>query len=169
MTSSVALASPTIAFLQEEFNFTRRKAARAVTALALGLGLFHVIFYRHGVLGEWDYWAGTFGLVVFAAIEIILFAWIFGIDRGWDQLHEGADIRIPGVYKVIMKWVTPVFLYGLLIWWTIDEAIPTLLMDTVEDPATIPYRWVSRLLMVGLVALGALLIRKAWKRNGRVA
>ena len=167
ITSSVALASPTIAFLQEEFQFTRKKAARAVTALGLGLGLFHVIFYRFKVLDEWDYWAGTFGLVVFAAVEVLLFAWIFGIDRGWDQLHQGADIRIPGVYKLIMKWVTPVFLYGLLIWWTIDEAIPTLLMDTVDDPATIPYRWVSRLLMLGLVVIGILLVRKAWKARGR--
>ncbi len=167
ITSSVALASPTIAFLQEEFRFTRRKAARAVTALGLGLGLFHVIFYRFGVLDEWDYWAGTFGLVLFAAVEVILFAWIFGIDRGWDELHKGADIRVPGVYKVIMKWVTPVFLYTLLVWWTWDEAIPKMLMEDVDDPTTIPYRWISRLLMLGLVALGALLIRKAWKSHGR--
>jgi SNF family Na+-dependent transporter len=168
ITSSVALASPTIAFLQEEFRFTRKKAARAVTVLGLGLGLFHVIFYRHGVLDVWDYWAGTFGLVVFAAVEVILFAWIFGIDRGWDELHKGADIRIPGVYKVVMKWVTPIFLYGLLIWWTWDEAIPKMLMEDVTDPATIPYRWVSRFLMLGLVAIGMLLIRKAWKSHGRV-
>jgi hypothetical protein len=127
-----------------------------------------VIFYRHGVLDVWDYWAGTFGLVVFAAVEVILFAWIFGIDRGWDELHKGADIRIPGVYKVVMKWVTPIFLYGLLIWWTWDEAIPKMLMEDVTDPATIPYRWVSRFLMLGLVAIGMLLIRKAWKSHGRV-
>jgi NSS family neurotransmitter:Na+ symporter len=167
ITSSVALASPTIAFLQEEFRFTRKKAARAVTALGLALGLFHVVFYRFGVLDEWDYWAGTFGLVLFAAVEVILFAWIFGIDRGWEELHHGADIRIPGAYKVIMKWVTPVFLYTLLIWWTWDEAIPMMLMEGVDDPATVPYRWVSRLLMVGLVAIGVLLVRKAWQSNSR--
>ncbi len=79
-----------------------------------------------------------------------------------------SDIKIPGIFKLIMKWVTPVFLYGLLIWWTLDEAIPKLMMEDVEDPATIPYRWASRLLMLGLVAIGLLLIRKAWKSHGRV-
>ncbi len=166
ITSSVALASPTIAFLQENFNLTRRKAAGAVTALGLALGMFHVVFYRFKVLDEWDYWAGTFGLVVFAAVEIVLFAWIFGIDRGWDELHKGADIRIPGFYKPVMKWITPLFLFTLLGWWTWTEAIPTLLMETVDDPGTVPYRWVSRGLMLALVVVGMLLIRKAWRRRG---
>ena len=54
-----------------------------------------------------------------------------------------------------MKCVTPLFLFVLLRWWGVTEAIPTLLMTNVEDPATIPYRWVSRLLMVGLLVAGA--------------
>ena len=128
VTSCVALASPAIAFLQEEVGLTRRNAAKAITALGIGLGLFHVLFLQKGVLDEWDYWAGTFGLVVFAAIEIFLFSWVFGIDRGWDELHEGADLKIPGFYKPIMKWVTPAFLLVLLGWWGWKEAIPTLMM-----------------------------------------
>ena len=167
ITSSVALASPTIAFLQEEIGLTRKRAVQAVAGLGLLLGMFHVIFYQKAVLDEWDYWAGTFGLVVFAAIEIVLFAYIFGINRGWDELHQGADIRIPKIYKPIMKWVTPAFLFTLLIWWAYTEAGPTLLMQTVDDPSTIPYRWLSRSLMVGLVILGAFLVRRAWSRGGK--
>ena len=37
---------------------------------------------------------GTFGLVVFATLEIVLFIWIFGLDRAWETLHQGADLRI---------------------------------------------------------------------------
>jgi SNF family Na+-dependent transporter len=169
ITSSVALASPTIAFLQEELGLTRRRAARAVAALGLGLGLFHVVFYRFGVLGEWDYWAGTFGLVVFATIEIVLFAWIFGIDRGWEELHRGADLKIPGIYKPIMRYVTPAFLFVLLGWWTWTEALPTLLMETVTERANIPYLWVSRSLMVLLLLIGAWLVRRSWQEKDRGA
>ncbi|MEZ5332349.1 MAG: sodium:calcium symporter [Thermoanaerobaculia bacterium] len=165
ITSSVALASPTIAFLQEEMGLTRHKAARAVAGLGLGLGLFHVFFYRFGVLGEWDYWAGTFGLVVFATIEIVLFSWIFGIDRGWDELHRGADLRIPRIYKPIMQFVTPLFLFVLLGWWTWTEAIPTLMMDTVTDRGNIPYLWVSRSLMVILLLIGVWLVRRSWSKK----
>lgn len=165
ITSSVALASPTIAFLQEELGLTRKKAVRLVGALGLGLGMFHVLFYHKGVHQEWDYWAGTFGLVVFATIEIILFSFVFGINRGWDELHRGADLRIPGVYKTVMKWITPLFLLTLLSWWSITQAIPVLLMRNVSDPSTIPYLWVSRLLMVLVIVIGLYLVRKAWSKR----
>jgi SNF family Na+-dependent transporter len=165
ITSSVALASPTIAFLQEELKFSRKGAAKVVAALGLGLGLFHVVFYHRGVHQEWDYWAGTFGLVVFATLEIVLFSFIFGIDRGWDELHHGADLKIPGFYKPVMKWVTPLFLLTLLSWWGITQAIPTFLMRNVSDSSTVPYLWVSRLLMLALVAIGFILVRRAWSNR----
>ncbi len=165
ITSSVAMASPAIAFLQDELGWARKRAALSIASLGLGIGLFHVYFYRHGVLGEWDYWAGTFGLVVFATVEIVLFAYVFGIDRGWKELNRGADLKIPRIYKPIMKWVTPVFLLVLLGWWGATEALPTLLMRNVEDAATIPYLWLSRGLMLVLLALGVALIRHAWRRR----
>jgi len=167
VTSCVALASPTIAFLQEEVGLTRRNAARSVAVLGLLLGLFHVVFYQKGVLDEWDYWAGTFGLVVFATIEIILFSFVFGIDRGWDELHKGADIKIPAFYKPVMKWVTPLFLVTLLGWWTVTEAFPKVLMKGVADSSDVPYLWLARLLMVAVVLVGLVLIRRAWAGRTR--
>jgi len=32
------------------------------------------------------------------------------MDKGWEEINRGADIRIPSVYKWIMKYVTPVLL-----------------------------------------------------------
>jgi hypothetical protein len=146
-----------------------------VMALAVGLGTLHVLFYHRQFLDVWDYWAGTFGLVIFAAVEIVLFSWIFGIDRGWKEMHIGADLRVPLIYKFIIKWVTPIFLFILLGWWAVTEAVPTLLMRDVEDapiaydPETIVYRWFSRLVMLGLLALGLYLIHQAWVRKAVVA
>jgi len=168
ITSCVALASPTMAFLQEEVGLTRKRAAQAVTALGIGLGMFHVVFYRWGVLDEWDYWAGTFGLVVFAAIEIFLFAWIFGIDRGWDELHQGADLRMPGFYKPVMKWVTPVFLAVLLVWWGWTEARPKLMMEGVPEE-NVPYLLVARLIMTLMLLVGVVFIRRSWQRRAAAA
>jgi NSS family neurotransmitter:Na+ symporter len=141
---------------------TRRNAARSVAFIGLLLGLFHVVFYQKGVLDEWDYWAGTFGLVIFATIEIILFSFVFGIDRGWQELHEGADIKIPGFYKPVMKWVTPLFLVTLLGWWSVTEAFPKVLMRGIDDSGDIPYLWAARFLMLAMFAVGLVLIRRAW-------
>ncbi|MCK7476418.1 MAG: hypothetical protein M0C28_01650 [Candidatus Moduliflexus flocculans] len=41
-----------------------------------------IAFFKFGFLDELDFWAGTFGLVVFAAIEIVLFSWVFGRQEG---------------------------------------------------------------------------------------
>jgi SNF family Na+-dependent transporter len=162
ITSSVAMAAPTIAFLEDELGLVRRKAAAGIVAVAIFLAMFHIVFYSHGVLGEWDYWAGTFSLVFCATVEILLFSYVFGIDKGWEELHRGAKLRIPAIYKLIMKWVTPLGLVFLLGWWGATEAVPVMLMDGV-DSAQVPYLWLSRGLMIGLFIIGLGLIRKAWK------
>jgi hypothetical protein len=74
------------------------------------MGLPTVIFFQQGVFDEYDYWAGTVALVVFALAETILFAWIFGMKNGWKEINRGADIRIPEFYRFIIKWITPTLL-----------------------------------------------------------
>ncbi|MEE9208761.1 MAG: sodium-dependent transporter [Gemmatimonadota bacterium] len=165
ITSSVALASPAIAFLQDEFGTTRGRAVRTVMLMAVLLGSLHVVFYSRQFLAEWDYWVGTFGLVVFATIEVLMFSWLFGLHRGWDEMHRGADLRVPSPFKPIMKWVTPAFLLVLLGWWSVTQALPTLLMENVADPETIPVRWFSRAVILMMLLAGLLMIRKAWRQQ----
>ncbi|MBK5285365.1 MAG: sodium:calcium symporter, partial [Bacteroidia bacterium] len=58
---------------------------------------------------------GTVSLVVFALFEIILFAWVFGMDKGWKEINQGADIKVPGIYKFIIKFITPLLLLFVFI------------------------------------------------------
>jgi neurotransmitter:Na+ symporter, NSS family len=161
ITSSVALASPAMAFMQEEFGYTRRNVALGLGGIALALGLLNVWFLEGGFLGEWDYWAGTFGLAVFAFIEIWILRLAFGMDNFWGEMHSGADLRVPGVFLFIMKWVSPAFITGLLAWWTWQQALPTLLLEDVpvEQHAV---RWGARLALVAMLAVGLFLIHRAW-------
>src|SRR5690606_387121 len=117
ITSSVALASPAMAFLQEEFGIDRRRVSLGVGGVALLLGLANIWWLRYGFLDEWDFWAGTFGLVLFAFIEVWIIRAAFGVDRFWEELPEGADLRVPLFFKFAIKWLTPAFLTGLLAWW----------------------------------------------------
>ena len=116
-TSSVAVCQPVMAFLQDEAKLKRGTAA-ALVGLIWMLGSLPVMFFmKYGVLDEMDFWAGTIGLVVFAMIEVVLFAWIFGISRGWKELHRGADIRVPKVFHWIICTVTPVCLIVIFGFW----------------------------------------------------
>lgn len=115
ITSSLAMGTPWMGFMQDEFGWSRKKGAVSFGLITLILGLPTVFFYKQGVFDEYDYWAGTVSLVVFALCEIILFAWIFGINRGWDEINAGADIKLPQIYKPIIKYVTPVILLVVFI------------------------------------------------------
>jgi neurotransmitter:Na+ symporter, NSS family len=110
ITSSLAMGTPYLSFLRDEFNWSRSKAAWFFGGSVLILGLPTVIFFQQGVLDEYDYWAGSVCLVLFALIETILFSWVFGVKKGWKELITGSDIKIPGIYKFIIKWITPVML-----------------------------------------------------------
>ena len=49
-------------------------------------------------------------LFIQATILVIIFGWGIGIKKGWELAHQGAEMRIPNVFKVIIKYVTPAFL-----------------------------------------------------------
>lgn len=115
ITSSLAMGTPWMGFMKDEFGWNKVKGAVSFGLIALAMGLPTVLFYQYGYFDEYDYWAGTVSLVVFALLEIILFAWVFGIDRGWSELNRGADIHIPVIFKYIIKYVTPVLLLMVFI------------------------------------------------------
>ena len=107
ITSALAMGSPWVAFMQDEFKFSLKTSAWTFGLVTLLAGLPTVFFYQQGVFDQYDYWAGTVGLVFFALVEAILFAWIWGIDKGWEEINRGADIVLPKIYKPILKYVTP--------------------------------------------------------------
>jgi hypothetical protein len=32
------------------------------------------------------------------------------MEKGWKEINDGGDIVVPGIYKYIIKWVTPLLL-----------------------------------------------------------
>ncbi len=164
ITSSVSMATPTMSFLEENFDFSRIKAGFTVGIVAVAIGLLHIFFYTKGFLAEWDYWAGTFGLVILAMLETILFVWVLGPDKMWEELHEGAAWRIPKVYKFIMTWITPAFLLVMMIWWGVTQAWPTLMMRGIPA-AQHTVRWWSRATMFAILVGLLILVKTAWARR----
>ncbi len=164
ITSSVSMATPALSFLEENFAWSHRRAGFSIGAVALALGLLHIVYYTGGFLDEWDYWAGTFGLVIVALLETILFVWVLGPTSMWQELHEGALWTIPRSYKFVMTYVTPLFLLVMMVWWTITEAWPTLRMVGIapEQHAT---RWASRAVMAAILVGLLLLVRAAWSHR----
>lgn len=126
VTSSLAMGTPVMGFLQDEFGWKEKNAAWTFGLIVFLIGLPTVLFFSNGVFDEYDYWAGTVSLVIFAFVEIILFAWIFGMDKGWKEITDNSDIKIPLIFKYLIKYVTP-----LMLGWVLYSSIPGI-ADTIN-------------------------------------
>lgn len=167
ITSSVAMAQPLMAFLQEEFRIKRKDAAIILGVLAFFLMQPVIFFLGRGFLNEMDFWIGTFGLVVFAIVEVVLFIWVFGAEKAWREINAGRDIKIPRFFFYVIKYVTPVYLAVLLVAWFAQNGVEVLLMKHVPAENQI-YIWFARFLMVSVLILIILLVRVAWQQKHRI-
>jgi NSS family neurotransmitter:Na+ symporter len=123
-----------------------------------------VFLFRFGIVDELDFWAGTLGLVLFGTIEMIMFSWIFGIEKGWEEMHRGADIQIPAIFKFILKYITPLYLLILLVIWTSQDAIDRFWMRGVPE-AYRPYLWGARVLFLSVLAGTVIRVGVAWHKK----
>ena len=164
ITSSISLAQPSIAFLEDEFNISKKKAVIIFGMVSFILCQPAILFLKNGVVNELDFWGGTFCLVLFAAIETILFGWIFGMEKAWEEIHHGADMKLPNIYKFIIKYITPLFLILILIAWTYQQGMPILLMKGI-DKSDKPYILGIRLMLLGMFITLAILVKIAWQKR----
>jgi len=119
ITSSLSMLQPGIALLEEALVIKRR-ASVTILALVTAFGTGFAAYFTKDLkaLDTLDFWVGTFLIFVLATIQIILFGWVFGLEKGWKELHDGAAIRIPGFFKPIFKYVCPAFLLIIFTMWT---------------------------------------------------
>lgn len=166
VTSSVSLAQPAIAFLEDEFNISRKRSVMIFGFITFLLCNAAIFFLGKGVVDELDFWGGTFCLVLFATVEVLLFGWVFGIEKAWEEAHHGADMRIPRFYKYVIKYVVPLFLLGVLAAWFLQEWLPIMRMDNVP-PENKPYVMATRAGLCILFLVLAVMVKIAWRKRER--
>ena len=165
ITSSLSMLQPTKAFIEESIGVSRVGSTAIVTVWGL-IGNLFVLYYSKGLiaLDTIDFWVGTFFILIVAGVQIIAFGWIFGIDKGIQEAHEGANMRIPKVFAFIMKYISPTFLLIVVVGFCINNApgyVEDLFGDTEAD-GDARKTWV--LLLVTIAGI-ALLVFKGAKRG----
>jgi SNF family Na+-dependent transporter len=165
ITSSVSMYQPSLAFFQEALGWTRRNATTLMVTICM-IGSFCVMYFSRASIfwSTIDDWVGTFLIFVLAMVQIIVFAWIFGIDRGWTEAHLGAHIRIPRFYKVVMKYVAPVYLLVVFLAFSVRN-----LPDWLRAVAAEPLRQGALALIIAVMALLVVCTRigeKRWRAAG---
>jgi SNF family Na+-dependent transporter len=122
VTSSLSMLQPGIAFLENALEINRRQSV-AILGFITGVGTLIVVYFSKDLkaLDTMDFWIGTFLIFILATMQIIVFAWVFGIPKGFNEASKGASILIPRIFGPIMKYVTPVFLLTIFFFWVSEN------------------------------------------------
>lgn len=158
ITSSLSMLQPAIAFLEEGFGLKRRASVAALGLLTMTGALF-VIYFSGGAaaLGTMDDWVGTVAIYLLATLEVLVFGWVIGVDRGLEEAQRGADLRIPRFFRWVLKYVTPGFLLVILGAWMV-RSLPAKVAAIGGQPEvllTVLYLLVALVFLVLLVHLAS--------------
>lgn len=152
ITSSLSMLQPVKAFLHEALGLSAGKAVAAVV-IVCALGSLWTLHHSGDLLAldTMDFWVGTAAIFMLATAQTICFGWVFGIDRGFAEAHKGARLRIPGIFRIVVKYVAPLYLvavFATFCWEGLGERVQALFDGPVAGGT----------MVVVLVALGGLLV-----------
>ncbi len=118
VTSSLSMLQPGIAFLEESLKINRRQSV-AILGFITAFGSGFVLYFSQGLkaLDTIDFWITNLLMVTLATIQVIVFAWVIGIEKGFGMADQGAAVRIPRFFKFTIKYVTPLLLLSILSCW----------------------------------------------------
>jgi neurotransmitter:Na+ symporter, NSS family len=175
VTSSISLLQPPVSFFEDELGLNKRKSLVVCAMLCFLMGMCAIFGLNYGIVDELDFWGGTFSLVLFGTIEAVIFAWIFGVDKGWNELMRGAEIKIPIFFKYVCKYITPTYLILILIGWMITDGWDFITLSHISPNETIRIFGLTiskilfiagfRTLLVLILAILNLIIFVAWKNK----
>jgi NSS family neurotransmitter:Na+ symporter len=160
--SQLALMQPLVTFLQDDLRWSHRKAVLVTSTVIFLAAHVPILGLQSGALDEIDFWAGTFGITLFALVETILFVWLFRPEHAWAEIHRGAQVRIPRFFLWVLTYITPLYLLVLFAVWAMQYSPAVFAMEGVP-PGDIPWRWGARLLLITLLGIICFAVHKAFR------
>ena len=167
ITSSVSMLQPVIAFLEEGFGL-KRHASAAMLGLITALGSGFVLYFSKELtaLDTMDFWVGSVLIFILAMIQAILYGWVLGIDKGDEEAHRGAHIRIPRFVQYMLKYVVPVYLLAIFIGFAVQN-MPGYMKSISDNP--VAQGTIGLILLVlGFLLLMVHIAGRRWEKDGRL-
>lgn len=116
ITSSVTMLQPGILFLEEGFHVSRRKSSLLLFLFTFFLCLPIIYFNKDfAALDIADFYIGTIMIYILASIQIFIFVFKIGVDKGVEDANEGSLIPFPKSIRFVLKYITPWFLLFIFV------------------------------------------------------
>jgi SNF family Na+-dependent transporter len=162
--ASVSMLQPCIAFFEEGLGL-KRHASAALLGLIAAIGCGFVLYFSKDLmaLDTMDFWVGTFLLFVLAMFQTVLYGWVLGIERGHEEMHRGAQLRIPYFVQYVLKYVTPVYLLAIFVTFLFNDYAVAIRNSPVALSSIC-----FILLILGFLLLLTNIAGKRWEKEGRL-
>ena len=186
ITSAISIIQPLISFCEDDLKFTRKKSVTTISTIIFIGSLTAIFGLAAGTVDELDFWGGTFLLVVFGAIQAIIFSFVLGrrksqiVEPGesvaFALMNEGAQLKLPRFFRPIIQYVCPAYLIILLVSYTFTDGLPLITLSNIPADAKVTFlgsefsqlyfTWGFRGFMLLLVILLNIAIAYAWRKGG---
>jgi NSS family neurotransmitter:Na+ symporter len=107
-----------------------------------------------------------------ATVEVIMGAWVFGIDRLRSEIRRGANLEVPRPFWFIIKYISPVYLLAIFAFWcykNLPERIGQIRSMDSEDSGTVLLILSFIVVLMVFFALMINLAGKRWVASGRLS
>jgi len=186
ITSAISIIQPLISFCEDDLKFTRKKSVATISTIIFIGSLTAIFGLAAGTVDELDFWGGTFLLVVFGAIQAIIFSFVLGRRKSqivqpgesvaFALMNEGAQLKLPRFFRPIIQYVCPAYLIILLVSYTFTDGLPLITLSNIPADAKVTFlgsefsklyfTWGFRGFMLLLVVLLNIAIAYAWRKGG---
>ena len=186
ITSAISIIQPLISFCEDDLKFTRKKSVVTISTIIFIGSLTAIFGLAAGTVDELDFWGGTFLLVVFGAIQAIIFSFVLGRRKSqivqpgesvaFALMNEGSQLKLPRFFRPIIQYVCPAYLIILLVSYTFTDGLPLITLSNIPADAKVTFlgsefsqlyfTWGFRGFMLLLVVLLNIAIAYAWRKGG---
>jgi len=168
VTSSLSMLQPSIALLEEGLGFNRKRSVALLGVISL-IGTGFITYYSAGLtaLDTVDFWMANFFIFIFATVQTLIFGWVIGAKKGYEELTSGAEIKVPKGIMFMIRYVSPAYLliiFGL--WCRIELPGRLEQIKLTEKGPTVAL--LSLGFILGVMGLFTIVIAKANKRWDRL-
>lgn len=176
--AAVSTLQPSIAFLEENLNIARRQSV-AIIGLITFMGTAFVFWFSKDLkaLESLDFWVGNLLVYIIATTMVIVFGWIFGVDKGFVEMHRGAAFRLPRLFKFVIKYLCPLFLISIFGLWIVLDVfglggmgIDSRVVDLIGSETTKPnpVAWMSVFIIAALMSFFCLIVSRNKRYHNKV-
>lgn len=131
LTSSISLMEAIVSMFMDKFKLTRIKAVIVVYIItlilgipsALGYGIWsHITVLGMDFLTFFDYISNSVMMPILAIATCVLAGWFMNLKDIEDEITKnGEEFKRRSVFRVMIKYVAPVFLFIILVFYTLAQ------------------------------------------------